>query len=474
MVFADDAAQYTEIWSGQGQIETTASSTNRVEGLARALSRRYWLQIPRISRIAFFHHQWVVTSRVMGHSSDPKKPVVEQRSDGGQPDDLSARALRARIRQQELLAELGVLDLQGTKFIEMLNHTARVTAEGLEAEYCKVLEYLPAEKRLLVRAGIGWSEGVVGHATVGADLDSPAGYALHTGKPVISNHLENEQRFRTPELLLEHGIRRAMNVILQGDGSPFGVLEVDSRSEGEFSEKDIAFLQGAANILGMAIEQQQYQRKLQSALARHQILLKEVNHRVKNSLQVVSSMLHLQASAVGNPELSDRLNEASSRISAVGRAYERLAYNADYENIDLVSYLREVIDDLEKAVAPCKIQLEAPDEIQFAADRAILIALVINELVLNAGKYAYPNSSEGMISVRLAKIEKDSILISVRDEGAGLPAGFNPETSKRLGTRLVRALAKQLGAEVTRPLSVHGTSFTLIIPASPDASKEPA
>ena len=284
---------------------------------------------------------------------------------------------------------------------------------------------------------------------------------------MISNHLENEQRFRTPELLVEHGIRRAMNVILQGDGSPFGVLEVDSRSEGEFSEKDIAFLQGAANILGMAIEQQQYQRKLQAALARHQILLKEVNHRVKNSLQVVSSMLHLQANAVGNPELSDRLNEASTRISAVGRAYERLAYNADYEKIDLVFYLREVIDDLETAVTPCKIQLEAADEIQFAADRAILVALVINELVLNAGKYAYPNSSEGLIWVRIVRTEKSSILVSVRDEGAGLPAGFDPVTSKRLGTRLVNALAKQLGAEVTRPTSINGTNFTLLIPLEP-------
>jgi two-component sensor histidine kinase len=400
----------------------------------------------------------------MGPSSDQKSPVVEQKPGGDQSHDLSARALRLRIRQQELLAELGVLALQGTSFVEMLNHTARVTAEGLEAEYCKVLEYRPADNRLLVRAGVGWGEGVVGHATVGADSASPAGYALHTGKPVISNHLENEQRFRTPELLIEHGIRRAMNVILQGDGSPFGVLEVDSRSEGEFSEKDIAFLQGAANILGMAIEQQQYQRKLQSALARHQILLKEVNHRVKNSLQVISSMLHLQASAVGDPDLSDRLNEASTRISAVGRAYERLAYNADYENIDLVSYLQEVVDDLKTAVAPYKIQLEAPDEIQFAADRAILVALVINELVLNAGKYAYPNSSEGFIWVRVARMEKDSILVSVRDEGAGLPAGFDPETSRRLGTRLVNALATQLGAQVTRPASANGTNFTLHIP----------
>jgi two-component sensor histidine kinase len=348
--------------------------------------------------------------------------------------------------------------------LKCLSHSPdnrRGTTSGILQSY----EFLPAENRLVVRAGVGWEEGVVGHATVGADLASPAGYALRTGKPVISNHLENEQRFRTPELLIKHGIRRAMNVILQGDGAPFGVLEVDSRSEGEFGEHDVAFLQGAANILGMAIEQQQYQRKLQAALDRHQILLKEVNHRVKNSLHVVSGMLQLQASGVGDPVVSDRLQEASTRISAIGRAYERLAYNADYENIGLVSYLREVISDLETAVAPCKVQLEAPEEIQFAADRAILVALIINELVLNAGKYAYPDSACGSIWVRLVRADNDDhVLVSVRDEGIGLPAGFDPTTSKRLGSRLIHALAKQLGAELTRPFTAVGTNFTLLFP----------
>jgi two-component sensor histidine kinase len=403
----------------------------------------------------------------MSQPSDDKEPVVEPSTSDNQPDDLTGRALRQRIRQQELLAELGVLALQRTGFISMLNHTARVTAEGLGAEYCKVLEYIPADNRLLVRAGVGWEEGVVGSASVGADLASPAGYALRTGKPVISNHLANEQRFRTPELLVHHGIRRAMNVILQGDGSPFGVLEVDSTSEGEFGEHDIAFLQGAANILGMAIEQQQYQRKLQVALDRHQVLLKEVNHRVKNSLQVVTAMLQLQANSVGDPALSERLNEASSRVNAVGRAYERLAYNADYENIELVEYLREIIGDLEPTVAPCKIQFEAPEEIQIPADRAILVGLIINELVSNAGKYAYPDRAGGLIWVRLFQSDKNSILVSVGDEGAGLPPGFDPMTSKRLGTRLVNALSKQLGAELTRPITPIGTNFTLLIPLKP-------
>jgi two-component sensor histidine kinase len=403
----------------------------------------------------------------MSHPSDHKDPVVERPTNDEQPDDPTGRALRQRIRQQELLAELGVLALQRTSFIDILNHTARMTAEGLGAEYCKVLEYIPAENRLLVCAGVGWEEGVVGSASVGADLASPAGYALRTGKPVISNHLENEQRFRTPELLVEHGIRRAMNVILQGDGAPFGVLEVDSTSEGEFGEHDITFLQGAANILGMAIEQQQYQRKLQAALDRHQVLLREVNHRVKNSLQVVSAMLEIQAHSVGDPALSERLNQASSRVNAVGRAYERLAYNADYENIDLVEYLRQIIGDLQPTVAPCKIEFDAPEEIQFAADRAILVGLIMNELVSNAGKYAYPDCPGGLIWVRLVQPDNKSILVSVRDEGAGLPLGFDPMANKGLGTRLVNALSKQLGAELTRPMSPIGTDCELLVPLKP-------
>ncbi len=396
--------------------------------------------------------------------SEQSKPVVEQKPDNSSPTDPFAQSLHQRIRQQEILAELGVLALQGATFTELLDQTARLTAEGLGADFCKVLEYQPHDNRLLVRAGVGWDDGVVGKATVGADLESPAGYALHTGKPVISNHLENEKRFRTSELLVQHGIRRAMNVILQGDGKPFGVLEVDSRSEGEFAERDIAFLQGAANILGMAIEQQQAQRKLTEALERHEILLKEVNHRVKNSLQVVSSMLSLQAKAVGDPELSARLAEASMRITTVGRAYDRLAYKADYEMMELNGYLREVSKDIMAAVAPSELIFEAIGEISFSADRAILVALIINELASNASKYAYDGKTGGAIWAKVEPATDRGILITVRDEGIGMPAGFDPAKSKGLGTRLVMALAKQLDAEfVAQPAGI-GTSVTLRVP----------
>jgi two-component sensor histidine kinase len=392
---------------------------------------------------------------------DSPKPVVES---SPVPVDPTTRALHLRIRQQEILAELGVRALQGASFDELLNQTVRLTAEGMEAEFCKVLEYIREDNRFLVRAGVGWAEGIVGTATVGADLESPSGFALRTGRPVVSNHLENEQRFRTPELLVQHGVRRAMNVILQGDGAPYGVLEVDSRSEGEFSVHDISFLQGAANILGMAIERQRYERQLKATLGRHQVLLKEINHRVKNSFQVVTGMLSLQASAANDEKVSAHLAEASNRISTIARSYERLAYGEDVENISLGIYLQEVCADAVGTTPQCKLDFDGDPGIRLDSERAIPIALIANELVTNAVKYAFPDRSDGQLWVRLAYGDANTILFSVRDNGIGFPREFDPTKSKGMGMRIVTALAKQLDGRITQYSDADGTEFTLLVP----------
>src|SRR6476659_1312502 len=284
-------------------------------------------------------------------ADEPKPPNTPVENIEAPPvpsrDETAATALRLRIRQQEILAELGVASLARSPLQELLETAVRMVAEGLEAELSKVLEYIPADNRLLMRAGVGWDPGLVGVASVGADLESPSGYALRTGKPVISNHLENEERFRTPDLLRVHGVRRAINVILQGDGTPFGVLEVDSRSEGEFSEQDISFLQGAANILGMAIERQRYERNLRDALDRQKLLMQEINHRVKNSLQLVGSMFNLQARSSKDTALVQALQEAYGRVTAVARVHERLYRSAEVGDVDLTAYLDDVCKDLQ-------------------------------------------------------------------------------------------------------------------------------
>ena len=390
-------------------------------------------------------------------------PIIELKPGEDEAPAMS-HALKRRIRQQEILAELGVTALQGASFDQLMGDTSRLTAEGMQAEFCKVLEHNPAENRFLVRAGVGWDPGIVGVATIGADLASPAGFALRTGKPVISNHLENEERFRTPELLVHHGIRRAMNVILQGDGKPFGVLEVDSRSEDEFVAHDLAFLQGAANILGMAIERERQERSLKAALARQQVLLREITHRVKNSLAIVASMLKLQAADVDDPVLTGHLADAAYRVSAVAKAHERIHQGDGTDRLDLGIYIEQVCRDLNDVVPHCTIEIEAEHGIDILTDRAIPIALITNELITNAAKYAYHGNPGGHVRVRLGRGDDGSIHLSIRDGGEGLPADFDPRSALGLGMRIVRAFSQQLNAEIAVRRLDPGTEFVVSVP----------
>jgi two-component sensor histidine kinase len=383
---------------------------------------------------------------------------------GDAPLELTPRLLETRLRQQEILAELGVLSLQGIPFAQLLDRTVALAAEGLDAEFSKIMEYRPDKGDFVVRAGVGWGPEVVGKATVGADLASPGGFALRTGKPVISNHLEYEKRFRTPALLVTYGIRRAMNVILRGDGDPFGVLEVDSRSAGEFTDYDLTFLQGAANIVGTAIERQRMERDLRAAVDTHKLLLAELNHRVKNSLQLVATMLSLQAGATPDSEARRDLQDATGRVMAVARAHESLYRDSQIATIDLGRYLADVCRDLDSSVGHCRVDVTAPDGIHVPTDRAVPIALVVNELVMNAMKYAYPEGTDGVVFVRVTRDDAGVLTISVRDEGTGLPAGFDPAASKGLGMRIIRALAGQLGAGLDVQPSGSGAEFTVRVP----------
>jgi two-component system, sensor histidine kinase PdtaS len=207
-------------------------------------------------------------------TSEPR--VVSHTASDALPDRQDE--LPYRRRQQALLRDFGTATLQTRDFRQILQHAAELSARGLGCSHAKVLEYLPDEKRLIVRAGIGWPAGTVDHVTLGADIESPAGFAFQTGQSVISNHLEEETRFRTPKLLADHGIKRAINVLIKrgGDGdTPFGVLEADSRDSGQFDDADADFLAGFAGLLGIAIERQHADAKLQEALDHEALLTRE-------------------------------------------------------------------------------------------------------------------------------------------------------------------------------------------------------
>jgi PAS domain S-box-containing protein len=192
------------------------------------------------------------------------------------PMETSADGLAYRLRQQELLAGFGRLALETTDFASLLREAAQLCAEGLNTRFCKIMEHLPGEDQFIVRAGVGWRPGVIGSRT-GADLESPTGYAFQTGEPVISSHLEHEGRFRTPQILLEHEIKRAINVPIITIRSRYGILEADSPIEGKFTEADVAYMQGFANLLGVALERGRGEETLHGTEERYRLVAKATN-----------------------------------------------------------------------------------------------------------------------------------------------------------------------------------------------------
>ncbi len=362
--------------------------------------------------------------------------------------------LEFRLHQQELVAGFGRFALRTDDMQSILDEASRVAAEGLEARLAKVLEYLPEEKAFLVRAGVGWKPGVVGQARIGADLESPAGYAFKTGEPVVANHLPSEGRFKTPALLLEHGVHSAINVLVKEDHHSFGVLEVDSTHRTRFGDADVAFLTTLANTLAAAIRAQTREdaraetlREKEALLGDNELLLRdkdllvrEVHHRVTNSLQLVHSALSIQTNTLDNAEARQQVREAAGRVLAIAAVHRRLYQSGSMITADAALYLRGLLEDM-AALLPSsgdrKLELDI-GSFGLSADDLAHLGLIVVELVTNALRHG-----RGRVSVAVSR-EKDSVRISVSDEGAGFPLHFDPSSAAGLGLKIVSSLAKPL------------------------------
>ena len=371
-----------------------------------------------------------------------------------------------RLRQQSLLGEFGRSALQTRDFQQILQRATELSAQGLEAPFAKVLEYLPDENRLLVRSGVGWAPGATDNTSLGADVESPAGFAYHTGKAAISNHLHEETRFRTPQLLADHGVRRAINVLIErgGEGNrPFGVLEVDSPDPGQFDRADAAFLVGFAGLLGIAIERQQADARLQEALDYQALLTREMSHRVKNSLAVVVGLLRVQALSAQSEDAQSALADAGSRVATIAQVHDHLWRGTQIGFVELADFMGELCNKLQEA-APGHTVLCHADQTRLSADQAIPLGLLVNELVTNAVKYAYPDRADA-IQVSAREIG-GRLQVEVSDQGIGLPEGFDiDQPSKSLGLRLINGLLRQLNGQLKIASNEpKGSRFTLEMP----------
>jgi len=173
--------------------------------------------------------------------------------------------IRLLARLQAAVAEIGQKALRSESSGKVLDDAAALVARTLDVEFCKVLELLPDGKALLLRSGVGWKPGLVGHGTVGAGTDSQAGYTLLSDQPVMVVDLRTEKRFSGPPLLHEHGVVSGMSVIIATSERPFGVLGAHTQKRRVFSKDEVNFLQAVANVLGMMIERERTEQALQKS-----------------------------------------------------------------------------------------------------------------------------------------------------------------------------------------------------------------
>lgn len=203
---------------------------------------------------------------------------------------------------------------------------------------------------------------------------------------------------------------------------------------------------------------------LARALETKDTLLHEVNHRVKNSLQLVTALLSLQAAQAREPALRGSLIEARGRVSVVASMHQRLYSTSAHDRVDLVSYLRELATESAAAHdAGVTVDFASDDELVLPLTIAVPLALVVSELLTNAFKYAFPGAGQGVVRVSVHAVD-EQVCLNIADDGVGLPADFSLLRAGSLGMKIVRSLTRQVGGTVEIEDNAPGAKFTVCAP----------
>ena len=206
----------------------------------------------------------------------------------------------------------------------------------------------------------------------------------------------------------------------------------------------------AISIIRDITERRRAEEQIRASLREKEVLLREIHHRVKNNLQITSSLLRLQSASIQDARARELFAESQNRIRSMALVHEKLYGSSDLSRIDFSEYVATLAALLFRsfAVSPSRIVFRVEGERVFlSVDAAVPCGLIVNELISNAIKHAFPDGRTGEVMVRIAA-EDGAVSISVRDDGIGLPPGFDIDRSDTLGLQLVRTLSDQLRAQL--------------------------
>jgi two-component sensor histidine kinase len=386
------------------------------------------------------------------------------------PDGL-ATEIRTLRRQQAAIAGFGSFALRQSDLLTILTEAAKACAEGLSVPFCKVCSYRPEQNDLLIVAGFGWHDGVVGHVVSRADASSPQGRAFITGKPSICNDLRAENEFKLPPFYADHGIVSTIDVIIKGDDRPYGVLEIDNDEQHDYDEHDINFLTGFANVLAEAVATASRTTTLTATieekdrlLAQKKILAEELQHRVRNNMQLVYGMLSRQLEETDDEVGKRGLRSIARRVSTLAQVYDNLLGSEMARTTDFGTYAKALCLNISE-IQGGDVVLECHcDTLMLDLDTLTALGIALAELVTNCYDHAFP-AGGGSIAVTMttaALTAGNFATLRVSDTGSG----FEPEfDSKRHGLGLVRRLIEQIRGTLTVD-SRLGTTWNIVFPVS--------
>ena len=374
----------------------------------------------------------------------------------------------ARLRrQQAALAAFGSFAFKEGNLLAILNEAAKICAASLGVPFCKVCRYRPAENDLLIEAGCGWDTGVVGRVISQADETSPQGRAYVTREPVIIRDVREANNLALPDFYPQHGIVSTIDVVIAAvEGAPYGVLEIDSPTLHQYDQHDIDFLTGFANVLAEAVARAHKNEAMNLLLLQQKLMAEELQHRVRNNLQMVSGMLSSYARSAPDNVARQGVGSISRHVTAMAQIYDSLLGVGLSDTVDLNDYLRELCISL----PGLQDNRDNGVTLDFQGQSLLLplgsvtaLGMIVAELVANSYRHAFPNNI-GAITVILERSEVSSVAsLAIQDDGVGF---LKAETSSRRGLDLTRRLVEQIGGTM-ETTSKSGTLWTLSFPLAP-------
>jgi len=399
---------------------------------------------------------------------------------------IEMRTTEKLLRQQAALSKFGSFAFSEPDLQAVLNEAAHACADSLSVPFAKICRYRQAENDLLVEAGFGWSIGVVGSVVSAADERSTQGRAFVTGEPVIVEDLANNRSYSLPGFYADHDIVATADVLIKGKGQPWGVLEIDTPHARKFDQHDIDFLTGFANVVAEAVgtsnrmavlrasieqmkavvlQKDQLLAERDALLGEKDILAEELQHRVRNNLQLVFGMLTRQIE-VSEDAGKEGIRAIARRVMSLAAIYDHLLGHGLGRTIDFDRYLRSLCESLRDFQRVRELDVAfvcngQPSPLPLDLDSVTALGIVVTEIVSNAYLHAFPEG-HGSIVATLTH-DAEGAVLTISDDGIGF---VEPPLSKRHGLGLVRRLMEQIEGTAEVASDEHGTKWQLAFPTT--------